>query len=431
MKEVAHLKKLSVVKSNAGVKFLTPAAFPGNHCPMHTSLSLSSNIKGMSTLVVGTAECGIYSRRVVEKSAYKDSGLHWTYILDSNEVVFGCRQGVIETIRQMDEEGAKAIMLILTCVPEVIGEDIEGIVYEIQPEVKAKLCFVTMGHFKCNSHPSGFWKTLEALGALMTPTHQSPKTINVLGRSPEEKHIPMPSILVQLIKQGFTLRMLGPKSSMEDFLAASDATVNLVVSPYMNPLAERMKKELDIPLFSLHDCYSVSDIDHILQQLAEYLDIDWGDAFAVEREKLQQGEAQAKQILNQVVYTNTPRSFLPPLPLAFYLEQFGMTACLLHIEEFYPDDRRWAKKLIEKNMNPLLCHMVNDKEDTKLIEKLSPDLCFGEMKDSSGEVAELSHLYELYGQLGYERSADLLTRILQARLKSLDRKEAQNGNVSL
>ena len=72
MNELKHLKRLSAVKSNAGIKFLTPAAFPGNHCPMHTALALSSNIKGMSTLLIGTAECGNYSRSIIEKNKPED-----------------------------------------------------------------------------------------------------------------------------------------------------------------------------------------------------------------------------------------------------------------------------------------------------------------------------------------------------------------------
>lgn len=167
MEELKHLKHLSSVKTNAGVKFLTPAAFPGNHCPMHTALALSSRVKGMSTLVVGTPECGTYSRNIVSGIKSEEGELHWTYILDSNEVVFGCRRGLIRTIKEMDKSGAKAIMIILTCVPEIIGEDIEGIVHEMQPEVSAQLTFVLMAHFKCNSYPSGYWKTLVAFGNLM------------------------------------------------------------------------------------------------------------------------------------------------------------------------------------------------------------------------------------------------------------------------
>lgn len=412
MNELAHLKRLATVKTNAGIKFLTPAAFPGNHCPLHTALALSSNIEGMSTLVVGTAECATYSRNVIYKSEHRDSGLHWVYVLDSNEVVFGCRKGLTEALRSMSKAGARAIMLIFTCVPEVIGEDGESIVEELQPELKAKLCFVALGHFKCNSYPSGFWKTLQAFTGMIEPLATESQRINVLGRAPKEEHIPMPQLLTELNKKGFQLRMLAPGSRMEDFTAAADARLNLVLSPYMDPLAQRMKEELGIPFISLHDAYSVEQIDAILEQLAKELSIDWKDSFAAARREAVVQEERARKTLGEVSYITTPRNPLQPLPLTSYLTEFQMNPLLLHMEEFYPADRRHDRELLTKHVNPLLCHMVNDKADAAVLEKLAPALTLGEIYEGTGSIPEVPYLYELYGQAGYERTTLLLNRIL-------------------
>lgn len=427
MNELAHLKRLSAVRTNAGIKFLTPAAFPGNHCPLHTALALSSNIKGMSTLVVGTAECGTYSRNVIYRSKHQNSGLHWMYVLDADEVVFGCRRGLVKAIRSMDEAGAKAIMLIFTCVPEVIGEDAEGIVHELQPEIGARLSYVQIGHFKCNSYPSGFFKTLEAFGRLMEPSAPDPFIINILGRSPEEEHIPMPLLLQELAEKGFTLRMLAPKSDMQDFIAAPGARLNLVLSPYMNPLANLMEKEFGVPYVSLHDIYSVLQIDTCLNDLERELSICWNGAFAEERKEALALEARMMNSFRNISYITTPGNSLMPLPLALYLTEFHMKPLLLHMEEFYPDDRQHAKKLFAKNEDPLLCHMVNDKADAAVIEHLAPDLAFGEIPAGTGAVPSVSHLYELYGQAGYERTVLLLKRMLDTWEKA-EKKEEHNGH---
>lgn len=413
MNELTHCKRLSSVKSNSGVKFLTPDAFPGSHCPLHTALALSSNIKGMSTLVVGTSECGTYSRNVIYKSKHRDTGLHWMYVLDGNEVVFGCRKGLMETVQAMDQAGAKYIMLILTCVPEVIGEDAEGIVHELQPKVNARLCFVQLGHFKCNSHPSGFWKSLMAFGGLMQPVKTDAARINVLGRSPKEEHIPTPMLLTELSKKGFSLRMLAPKSEIEDFIAAPDARVNLVLSPYMNPLAEWMKAELGIPYFSLHDLYAVSQLDDLLLTLAQKLQIDWGDAFTDARSEALALEERGNMCFQGLSYITTPRNPLLPIPLASYLTKFQMSPLILHIDEFYPDDRRHAKELLSLGEDPILCHMVNDRADAEILERLQPALSFGEIYEGTGTIPAVPYLYELYGQVSYERTAQLLNRMLQ------------------
>ena len=422
MKELQHLKRLSAVKTNAGVKFLTPAAFPGNHCPLHTVLALSSNIRGMSTLMVGTSECANYSRNVLVKPKGEKTALHWMYVLDAHEVVFGCRKGLIDAIREMDVSGARAIMLVSTCVPEVIGEDIEGIAHEIQPQIKARLNYVQLGHFKCNSYPSGFWKTLSAFGEMMEPRQTRPAVVNILGRSPEEDHIPMPELLTALIQKGFRLRFLAPKSDIDDFICAPDARLNLILSPYMNPMAEIMQKRVGVPFISLHEGYEVSAIDGLYRAVAETLEIAWNGEFEKQRERALLLQDRVNEAFRGVRYNTTHRNILMPLPLALYLAKFQMEPILLHLEEFYPDDRGWAKELLERGQNPWLCHMVNEQADASVLERLEPDLSFGEIPEGTGKVPCVPYLYELYGQIGYERTALLLDRMLGTLKNAYERK---------
>ncbi|HWR56446.1 MAG TPA: nitrogenase component 1 [Negativicutes bacterium] len=414
MNELKHLKRLSAIKTNAGIKFLTPAAFPGNHCPLHTALALSAKIKGMSTLVVGTPECGTYSRNIISQLKAEDGGLHWMYILEANEVVFGCRTGLIGAIKEMDKAGAKTVMLILTCVPEVIGEDIEGIVHEIQPQIEARLTFIRMGHFKCNSYPSGYWKTLTAFGTLMEQTQTRPDIVNILGRSREENRIPPPELLTALEKQGFHLRMLAPKSDIKDFIASPDAKLNLVLSPFMNPLAEMMRQQYQVPLISLHETYDVLGIDYLYQSVAEALGIVWDREYTETRKIAVSLQDQVKEAFHGVSYISTRIGALTPLPLALYLTQFQMKPLLLHLDEFYPDDRKWAKALNEKGYDPMICHMVNDAADVLVLEHLGPDFSFGELPDGTGQIPCVPYLDDLYGQIGYERTVLLLSRMLKA-----------------
>ncbi len=415
MSGFAHLKRLSSVKSNAGVQFLTPAAFPGNHCPMHTALALSAKVKGMSTLVVGTPECGTYSRNIIRRSRNKEGGLHWMYILDAKEVVFGCREGLIQAIREMDRAGAKAIMVILTCVPEVIGEDAEGIIHELQPELEARLAYVTMGHFKCNSYPSGYWKTLATFTAFMEPAEApSPDTVNVLGRSPGEEHIPMPALLQSLEKRGFRLRFLAPGTDFEEFQKAPDARLNLVLSPFMNRLAEEMQRTLGIPYVSLHEIYAPNDIDDLYQSVADTLEISWGGELMEEREQALLHEQQIRELLEGASCILGHIGAMMPLPLALYLHRLGLKPLLLHMEEFFPDDRKWAKKLAAEGLNPLICHMVNEPADILALQELRPDFFFGKPMKPGNGVPGLVHMFDLYGRAGYERTALLLRRMQEA-----------------
>ena len=413
MDDLKHLKKLSAIKSNAGVKFLTPAAFPGNHCPMHTALALSRKIKGLSTLVIGTPECTTYGRMVIPQAAGKNGELHWMYVLDSHEVVFGCRDGIVGALKKMDMAGAKAVLIIVTCVPELIGEDIEGIIYEVQPEIKACLTFVLMGHFKCNSYPSGSWKTLLAIGKLMRKRETSLNTVNVLGRSPEEEHVPMPALLSALEQKGFFLRFLALDSSLEEFLHAADAAVNIVISPYTQPLAVMMEQKFGIPYISMHNTYDVFEIDKVYAELGERLGIEWGNEFEEDRQHALFLQEKAKKVLEGLKFVS---AFIGPtmvVPFASYLIGFGMEPLLLHMEEVYPGDKMYIKELAAKGYNPPVCHMVNNKSDIPVIERLSPDIYFGYLSEEEINFTHVHDIYNLYGQIGYGRTCYLLNNLLQ------------------
>ncbi len=413
MSGLNHLKKLSAIKSNAGVRFLTSAAFPGNHCPMHTALALSGKVKGLSTLVIGTSECTTYSRMVISKAEGKNGELHWMYVLDSHEVVFGCRDGIVDAIKKMDAAGAKAVLIIVTCVPELIGEDIEGIIYEIQQDVKACLTFVLMGHFKCNSYPSGSWKTLLAVGNLIRKRETSLNTVNVLGRSPEEEHMPMPALLSALKQRGFFLRPLAPGSSLEEFLHSSDAVVNIVISPYTQPLAVMMEQKFDIPYISLHNIYDVFEIDKACAEVEKKLGIDLGNDFEENRQHALLLQERAKKALSGLNFVLALIGSTMAVPFASYLAGFGMEPLLIHMEEVYPDDKIYAKELAAKGYNPPVCHMVNNNSDIPVVERLSPDIYFGHLQEKKLSFTHVHDINNLYGQIGYERTSCLLNNLLQ------------------
>lgn len=414
MPNLGHLRRLSAVRSNAGVKFLTPSAFPGSHCPLHTAIALAGNIKGLSSLVVGMPECAIYSRTVLPNTKDRHGELHWTYVLDDREVVFGCRKGLLDALQKMDQAGAKAVLLVATCVPDLIGEDIEGIVREVQPKLSVRIISVMMGHFNCNSLPSGSWKTLKAIGTLMEPRETRLRVVNVMGRSPEEKHTPLPPILCALKRQGFFLRCLAPGSSLEDFLEAPDAALNLVLSPFTDPLAADMEQSFGTPAFRLHNAYDPAEIDALHGAIAKALGIQWENGFDRGRLEALSLQEQAKNRLNGLRYVSAHIGPLKALPLAAYLAAMGMAPLLLHLEEFWPDDRSWANALNARGYDPLVCHMVNSASDAPLLESLSPDLCLGDLSGANIRIPCVPYMPDLYGLSGYERTGSLLKKLLHA-----------------
>ncbi|MDO7976778.1 nitrogenase component 1 [Oceanotoga teriensis] len=409
MNEFSHLNKLSKVNSNRGVKFLTPAVHNGSHCPMHRASIIAENIKGLSTLLVGMPECTIHSRLFSPNPEGENNEFHWLYVLNSNEVVFGCRQGIIDSLKKMDKLGSKAILVILTCVPELIGEDMEGILEEINHEIDAKVSFIMLGQFKHISFPSGSWKTMEAMHKLMLKKEQKNNQVNLLGVS-LDGHSSIPLLVSELKKIDANIRYLSPDSSLYDFQNSTDSVLNIVFSPYMKPLAIKMYEEFKIPYISLHDIYDIKSIDDAYNKISKYFNFDLNSFNSLRKESLKI-EKEAKKKLKDLSFILSLRIDLP-IPLGIYLTELGMIPLLFHIEEFYNHDKEDSNKLFSMGVDPFICKITNIDSDIEIIKKLNFDMCFGYIPYNQN-IPNIGNMFDFYGQVGYERTLNLLNRILK------------------
>lgn len=423
-----HLKPLSKIKSNEGINFLTPGVFRGNHCPMRIASVISKDIEGLSSLVVGMEECTIHSRLFSSKPEGANGELHWLYVLDSNEVVFGCREGLLGALRKMDKEGAKAVLIIVTCVPELIGEDIEGIIYEANSELDMNITFVKLGQFKNPSYPSGSRKTMEALGKFIIPREKYIKRVNILGRNKDEEHIPMPEILLKL-EENIKLCYLAPETPLSTFENSGDSVLNITVSPYMVPLARKMEKDFDIPYITLHDLYDAESIGRAYLEIGNILGIELEDHFALEKERLILLENEVGKKVKGLKTILAPR-IDTPIPIAAYLSKLGMEPLIIHLEEYYSEDKKNIEKILSMGYDPLVCRMVNIEREATLLKNLSYNISFGYLPNNSDRAA-IPDMLDFYGQVGYERTIKLLDRILNVLYENYELGGNRNGTMSI
>lgn len=414
-----HLRRLSAVKSERALTLLTPAADPGSHCPMHTILTLAGRIDGVSTLVIGMPECGTYSKMVIPEPYGKQGELHWHYLLDGNEVVFGCSKGLGEALKEMDAAGARAILLLVTCIPDLIAEDVNMLVDELQPQLSARLAAVPAAHFACSSYPPGYWRTLEAIGTFMEepggPPAGTARTVNIMSFG-TSRDAAGPELEAMLNRQGDNLRFLNPSSTLDVYMEAPQADLNLVLSPNFVPLAAAMERRFGIPAVHLHSAHSCEDIDRAYERIADILDFQWKDSLHPDRAQLLRLECQAEECVKGITFIVT-EGRVDPLPLAAYLTRLGMEPLLLHMEGFGQGDKAWAKAITQRGHDPWVCHMVNPASDAKILADLAPGLCVGRplVPRSEGTVY-LEGLPPSGTAYGYARSVEIvksLCRTLQ------------------
>ena len=408
-----HLNRLSAVRSDKNIKFLTPAVYSGGWCPMRVVCNICEEIEGMSYLMVGMPECTTHSRRINSGPVGPNGELYWLYVLDEKEVIFGARKGVIDALKKMDAEGARAIMMIATCVTDLIGEDFDSIIAEMQPRMKARLSYVTMGQFKNFAAPIGTWKTAEAIGAFMEPREKEPGSANLLFMEPwPNRDIPIefPLIVGTLEKKGVKLRNLAAGATLDDFMAAPSAALNVVTTAYTQPLAARMEKRFGIPYVPLHNAFSTAEVDAAYAMIEKTLGISLAGEFDGWRQKALELEERARRELKGIKYVMMTGVDMP-VALAKYLSGFGMEPLLMDVQDFHQEDGGYARVIRENGFDPPVCHIMHRDHDIQIIADLHPDICFGYISEPVPGLKVAEEMGDFFGITGYERTVGILSRI--------------------
>ncbi len=239
-----RLKRLAEIETDKDILQLSNAQFPGTHCPLFGVALTAGYIKELYTIVVGTDECTFYTKNFTMEraNATGSSDNHFlSFAVNQDDVVFGCHDKLKKAVAEIDRKyGPKAILLVTTCVMEVIGEDFEALVYSLQNQIQAKLMVVRAEHFKCHNHIPGIERTLEALAGLMEYQPLRVKTINILGH--RYNGVEDTELLKLLVQKGIDINLVIPSACSVDSLAmAPAAALNIVTDFSALPLAEQMK----------------------------------------------------------------------------------------------------------------------------------------------------------------------------------------------
>lgn len=414
--EFRFLNRLSDINNNTGIKFLHRAASPGSHCPLHMALAMIGNIKGVSSLVVGMAECGYYSRFVAGSPYGSQGELHYVYELDSNEVVFGCRKGLKEALLVMDREGAEVIVVIITCVPALIGEDTASIIEELSPLMKAKTVFIDASHFKRNGYQYGFSATLEQLIEVMDKKAESfpgafVASVNIFGAARGKEY----ALLKELIlENGYEINEYSGRFSFEDLCRAGKAQLSIILNPKMLKAGKALHKK-GIPYVDMAGRYTESDIAEGYEAVFKLLSIsDYGRLWS-RKDSLQQLIQENQAYFSGVTFISVYPE-LDILPAAVYLCGLGMIPVLFHVEEFDEDSGLYKERINTLGQDPYITYITDREEVVKVFSEPVPLLSLGSC--SGFEIEKIipdTSLAAMSSMCGFGRSEKLLSLILKTK----------------
>lgn len=418
--EFAFLNRLSDINNNAGIKFLSRAAAPGSHCPLHMALGTIKAIKGVSSLVVGMAECGYYSR-FVAASPYGGSGeLHYVYELDSSEVVFGCREGLKEALFSMDREGAKVITVIITCVPALIGEDTASLIDELKPLMAAKVVFIDAAHFKRNGYQYGYFGIIEQLIGILNNTetkaesqdgfiNPSTASVNLFGAAGGKEFELLKEIILE---NGYEINEYSGGFSFDDLCRSEKAVLSIIFNRKMLKAGKALENK-GVPYVNMADRYSAVDIEEGYKKIRQLLNLMDYSRLRKGKEYLLKFQQEIQKKFEGITYIATYPE-LDILPVAGYLCSLGMIPELLHVEEFEEESFLHKENIIAMGHNPYITYITDRSKVIQTffdpIPELSLGSCTGLKQNSWIPDSSLASLSSL---CGFERSRELLSMILK------------------
>lgn len=206
--------------------------------------------------------------------------------LFESDIVMGASEKLKGLIKGADQSfHAKVMFVVGTCAADIIGEDIEGLCNNLQPEVNAKLVPILAGGFRGNAY-DGLEMGLEALLPFIKKRQtnrrgKKPRIVNIIA--PQANINPTWWADLQWIKQ--TLKSLRIKvqtvishgTSFAELEQAGEATANILLSHDVGyKFAQKMQQTHDIPLI-LNDIplpIGVKNTTRWLQALAAHFKIE-------------------------------------------------------------------------------------------------------------------------------------------------------------
>ena len=270
---LGRLNRLSRVQTIKDIPQLTTALFPGTHCPLMGAAMIAGGIKDCLLIIVGTDECSYYTKSLTLSDRYGGiNGRCVSVVLNSHDVTFGSAESMHKAFNEIVAEyRPKCVMLVTTCVIEVIGDDYDAIAEELTKQYSIPVMAVHTEHFKCEDHFPGFERAITACQSIMQP-QEGDGSVNVLGQRFGD--FTDTELYALLQKSGVKIGVQLPSGcTSDDIRHAPAAKVNIVVNDIALPLAQAMQEQYNIPYVYFNRFAAPEKILQAYQHLFAYLEL--------------------------------------------------------------------------------------------------------------------------------------------------------------
>lgn len=411
---LGRLNRLSRVQTIKDVPQLTTALFPGTHCPLMGAAMIAGGIDDCLLVIVGTDECSYYTKSLTINERYGGIGGRCvSVVLDSHDVTFGSTESMHKAFAEIVEEyQPKCVILVTTCVIEVIGDDYDAIAEELTRKYQLPVMAVHTEHFKCEDHFPGFERALTACQRIMQP-QEGDGSVNVLGQRmgnfvDTELHRLLAAAGVKIGVQ------LPSGCTTEEIRRAPAAKVNIVVHDIALPLAQAMQEQYGIPYVYFNRFAAPEKILQAYQHLFNYLELPLPAEVDAMFTACKEQEEQLRPLVQGVpyIYGNTQYDCFE---LNSYLCSLGLVPQLIQSNHLREDNFTDIQSILATT-DPYICKAANIAPLQYVYDVLHPWFYmgheFGDRLRAKGIA--LLHSDPAGKMLGFECSSFLLQAVAKA-----------------
>jgi light-independent protochlorophyllide reductase B subunit len=224
-------------------------------CALEGATGVLAGIKDISIVIHSPQGCSstVAAAYDVHEIDFTNRKVACTRLFET-DVVMGASGKLKKLIEEADSKfKTRAIFVVGTCAADIIGEDIEGLCRNIQPQINAKLIPLMAGGFRGNLY-DGIELGLDALLPFIKKQNEKiPKTVNLIA--PQANLNPtwwadLKWIRETLDKLGIRVQAVLPhNTSLEELNNAGLASANILLSHDVGyKFGLKMQEIHDIPL---------------------------------------------------------------------------------------------------------------------------------------------------------------------------------------
>ncbi|HEX9059226.1 MAG TPA: nitrogenase component 1 [Clostridia bacterium] len=200
--------------------------------------------------------------------------LKWmTTNITEKDAIYGATEKLKNTIAEAERRySPKAIFVLTSCTSGIIGEDIEGAVSEIQPEISAKIVPIHCEGVRSRLVQTGydaFWHAV----------------LKYLVKKPEKKQYDLVNVASMLSytwqdrleikrllgKMGLRVNFIPEFATVEQFEELGEAAVTAPLCPtYTDYLSRGLNQEYGVPFFLYPSPMGIQNTDEWLRQIAKH-----------------------------------------------------------------------------------------------------------------------------------------------------------------